>query len=163
MEQCEEVGHDAFHLVGDEYLIAIELNLVALQFDVRLDTWEVEDTRKVERIVNVEVYPEQWFVLHRIERAVERFVVLVLQCAWSLCPQGLHIIYYIVLVGLHVLAVLPFGLLAECHRHRHKLAIFVEQALDSILLKELLAVVVDVQHDVSSAALSFGIVNLVCR
>ena len=86
MEQCEEVGHDAFHLVGDEYLIAIELNLVALQFDVRLDTWEVEDTRKVERIVNVEVYPEQWFVLHRIERAVERFVVLVLQCTWSLCP-----------------------------------------------------------------------------
>ena len=86
MEQCEEVGHDAFHLVGHEHLVAVELDLVALQFDVRLDAGEVEDTREVERIVNVEVNPEQRLVLHGIECAVERLVVLVLQCAWSLCP-----------------------------------------------------------------------------
>ena len=27
-----------------------------------LDAWEVEDTRKIERIVNIEVNPEQWLV-----------------------------------------------------------------------------------------------------
>jgi hypothetical protein len=49
MQQRQEVGHDALHLIGDEYLIAIELNLVALQVDVALDLREIEDTRQVER------------------------------------------------------------------------------------------------------------------
>lgn len=83
----------------------------------------------MERIVDVEVYPEQRIVVHREEHMVELLVVLVLERARSLGPQRLHIIYYIVLISVHLLAVLPFCLLAEGHRYRHELAIFVEQFL----------------------------------
>ena len=58
MEQSEEVWHDSFYLVGNEYLIAIQLNLVALQVDIILDSWKVENTCEVEWIVYVEVNPE---------------------------------------------------------------------------------------------------------
>ena len=63
----------------DEHLIAVELNLVALQFEIVLHAREIENAREMEREVHVEVNPEQRLVLHGIERAVEVFVVLVLQ------------------------------------------------------------------------------------
>ena len=34
MQQRQELRNDAFHLVGYEYLVAVELNLVALQVEV---------------------------------------------------------------------------------------------------------------------------------
>ena len=79
MEQSEEVWHDALYLVGHEHLIAIQLYLVALQVDVRLYAWEVKHTGKVEWEVNVQVNPEERFVLHRIQCTIERLVVFILQ------------------------------------------------------------------------------------
>ena len=79
MEQGEKLWHDAFHLVGDKHLVAVELNLVALQFDVGLDAWEIENTREVEGVIHIEVNPEKGFVVHGVEGAVERLVVLVLE------------------------------------------------------------------------------------
>jgi hypothetical protein len=49
VKQCEEVRHDALDLVGDEHLVAIELDLIALQVDVAMDTREVKNTRQMER------------------------------------------------------------------------------------------------------------------
>ena len=66
MEQCEELRNYAFHLIGDENLIAVELYLVALQFEIGVYSGEIQYSCEVERIVNVEVYPEQRFVLHWI-------------------------------------------------------------------------------------------------
>ena len=88
--------------------------------------------------------PEQRLIAHRIEGAIETLVVLVLQCAWGLGPQWLHIIDDVILIGIYLFAVLPFGLLAEGYWHSHKLTIFVEQALKLVLIEELLAVVVDI-------------------
>ena len=71
MKEGEEVWYDAFHLVGDEHLIAVELYLIALQVDMALHTREVKDTRQMEREIHIEVNPEERLVLHRVEGAVE--------------------------------------------------------------------------------------------
>ena len=151
MQQGEELRHDTFHLVGHEHLVAIELNLVALQFEVRLDAWEIEDTREVERIVNVQMNPEQRFVLHRIEGAVERLVIFVFQTAGCFCPQRFHIVDDVVLVSINLLAVFPFCFLAEGDGHSHELAVFVQQLLNLVLFQELFAVIVDVEDDVAAS------------
>ena len=159
MQECEELGHDAFHLVGDEHLVAEELNLVLLKVDVRLNAREIEDTREVEGVVDVQVNPEQRLVLHGVEGAIEGLVVLVLQRRGSLCPQRLHAVDDVVLVGVLHLAVLPFLLLAETDGHSHELAILVQQVLDALLLKELLAVVGNVEDDVGTTILALSIVD----
>ena len=157
VKQRKEVWNNAFHLVGDKHLVAIELNLVACELNVRLNAWEIEDAREVERIVYVKVNPEQGFVLHGIERAVEALVVFVFQCAGRLCPQWFYVVDDVVFIGFHVLAVFPFGLLAEGYGHSHKLAVLVEQFLNLLFLQKLLAVVVDVKDDVRTAVGFLGL------
>ncbi len=79
MEQCKELWYNSLNLIGYEYLITIELNLITLQFDIVLYTWEIKNTREVEWVVNVQVNPEQWLVIHWEERTIEALVVFVLQ------------------------------------------------------------------------------------
>ena len=163
MKQGQELWYDALYLVGHEYLVAVQLNLVLLQLDVVLDFWEVEDTCEIEWVVYVQVNPEQRLVAHGVECAIEALVVLVLQGAWSLGPQGLHAVDDVVLVGFNLLAVFPFGLLTKGHGYSHELAVLVEQALELELIEELLAVIIYVQDDVRSVLLALSIVNLVGR
>ena len=151
VEQGEEFGYDAFYLIGDENLIAIELYLVALEFDIGLDAWEVEDAREVERVVYIQVNPEQGFVLHGVEGAIERLVVLVLQRARGFCPKWFHAVDDVVFLCVHHLPVFPFLLFAKGNGHGHELGILIEQVLDFLLLKELLAVVVNIEHDVAAS------------
>ena len=79
MEQCKELWYNSLNLIGYEYLIAIELNLITLQFDIVLYTWEIKNTRKVEWVVNVQVNPKQWLVIHWEESTIEALVVFILQ------------------------------------------------------------------------------------
>ncbi|CUQ64893.1 Uncharacterised protein [Segatella copri] len=92
--------------------------------------------------------PEQRVVLHRIKGVIELLVVLILQCARSLGPERLHIINNVILISLHILAVLPFGLLAESNRHCHKLAVLVQKFLNLVLLQEFLAIISNMEDDV---------------
>ena len=148
MQESEEVGHDAFDLIGHKHLVAVELYLVALEFYIALDAWEIENTRKMEWVIYIQMNPEEGLIVHGIERAIELLVVLVLQLAWGSGPERLHVVDDIVLGSLHLLAVLPLGLLAKGYGHSQELAVFVEQRLDAGLLQEFLAVVVDVEDDV---------------
>ena len=160
MQQRKEVGHNAFHLVGDKHLVAVKLYLIALQLDIRFDSREKEDTSKVERIVNVEVNPEQRLLhLHGIECAIEALVVLVFQCAGRFGPEWFHIIYNIVLVGINLLAVFPFGLLAEGNWNGQELTILIQQLLYFLFLKKLLAVVIDVKNNIRTTVSALGILD----
>ena len=103
----------------------------------------------------------QRLVAHGVECAVETLVVLIFQSAWSLSPQRLYIINNVILVGINLLAVLPFGLLTEGYRYSHKLAVLVEQALELELIEKLLAVVIDIEDDVRSVLLALCVVDLV--
>ena len=65
-------------MISNKNLIAIELDLVALQVKIVLDFGEVEDTCQIEGIIHVEMNPEQRLVRHWEEFAVEFFVILLL-------------------------------------------------------------------------------------
>ena len=151
MQKCQELGHDAFYSVGHEDLVAIELNLVALDVEVVLYLREVEDASQVEGVIDVEVNPEERLVGHREEVTVELLVVLVLEVGGLLCPQRLYIIYYVILVGINLLAVLPLGLFAESDGHGQEVTVLAKQSFQLVLFEELEAVIVEVHHNVCAS------------
>ena len=124
-----------------------------------LDAREVKYTGEVEGIVNIEVNPEERLVLHGIERAVELLIVFVFQRRRSLGPQGFHIIYNIIFVGFHLLAVFPLGLFAKGNRYGKELTVFLQQSFDGVLFEEFLAVVVDIKDNVGTTAFFLGFLN----
>ena len=126
MQQGKELRNDAFNLIGYKHLVAIELNLITLQFDVIPHTREVKDTREVEGVVNIQMNPKQRFVVHWEKRAIEALVVFVLQAGRSFYPQWLDGVDYIVLVCLNIFSILPLCLLAKDNRYSHELAVFVQ-------------------------------------
>ncbi|EJX05775.1 hypothetical protein EVA_06116 [gut metagenome] len=71
--------------------------------------------------------PEERFVAHWIKLTVELLVVFVCQSRRSLGPKRMGIIDDIVFIGVHLLAVLPFGLLTQGNRHWEEAAVFVEK------------------------------------
>ena len=48
VQERQEVGHNVFHRVCDKHLVAIELNLIAMDFDVILNLGEVQNPREIE-------------------------------------------------------------------------------------------------------------------
>ena len=163
MKQGKEVGNDVVHMVGNEHLVAIELDFVLVYRHTLLDLREVEYAGEVERIVHIEVDVEHRVLLHRIEGVVEVHVVLLLQLARSLGPDRLYCVDDIVLISFHALAVLPLGLLAENHRDRHELAVLAEQLLDTALACELVGVGVQVHGNHGTAVFLHAFAHLVGR
>ena len=157
VEQGKEVRDNVLHAVGDEHLVAEELDLVAVNVDVALDFREVEHTGEVEGVVDIQMNPEEGIVLHGIEVAVEGLVILVLQCRGLFGPEGLGDVDDVRFVGLLLAAVLPFGLLAEGDGYGEELAVLLQQFFDAVFLEELLAVVVNMEHDVRTALCLVGL------
>ncbi len=160
MQQGQEIGHDILYRIGDEHLVAVKLNLVLGHVQTVLDLGEIQDTGEVEGVVHIQMDVEQRFLQHRIELAVELHVVLLLQIGGLLVPDGVGIVDYLVLVGIHVLAVLPLLLLAEGDGHGHETAVFLQQLLHFGSSGELLGIVIQIQGylgtPVGTASLSHG-------
>ena len=164
MEKSEILRHDIFDFVGDVNLVAIELNLVAVNVEVVLDLREIEDTGEVERIVHVEMDVEKRLVhLERIEFVVELIVVLIGKVGRFARPSGVHIVDDVVLVGFDLLAILPVFLLAKGNLDRQELAVFAEQTFDGCVLEVLCELVVDMKNDVGSAVGLDGILHIIFR
>ena len=87
MQQGKEIRNYTLNGISYEHLVAVQLDAVLLQVQIGLDLWEVQDSGKMEREINVKVYPEQRLILHRIEFAVKVLVVIVLEFTGSLGPQ----------------------------------------------------------------------------
>ena len=90
VKEGHEVRDYVVHVVRDEHLVAVEGDLVALHRHAVLQLREVEDTGEVEGIVYVEVDPEERFLVHGEEGAVESKVILVLELRRCLGPEGFH-------------------------------------------------------------------------
>jgi len=75
---------------------------------------------------------------HRIKLAVEACIILVLQFSGFACPGRPGIVNDLRLAGINHFAVLPLLLIAKLHRHRQEVAIFLQEALDAVLINELL-------------------------
>ena len=163
MEEHEEVGHDVFYLVGNEYLAGIELDLVLLDLEVAFNLGEIEYTGEVERVVYVEVDPEEGVFGEGVELFVELEVVFVLEVVGVFVPEGcgvvddalvgdgfvfgfsflIHAIFLAVLLG------------AELDLYGQELAIFIEYAFETVFVEELFGVCIDVEDDVGAAG-GFG-------
>ena len=128
MKECKELRDNVLDRVCHEHLVAVELDLVALDLYVVLDLREVEDTCEVERIVHIEVDVEQRLLCHRVKGSVELIIILILEVSRLAGPERLNFIDYVVLVSVYVLAVFPLLPLAEDHRNRHELAILAQEA-----------------------------------
>ena len=163
MQQRQELGHNAFHLVGHKHLITIQLNFIALQLNAVLNAREIQNTRQVERIIHIQMNPKQRLILHGIKLTIELLVILILQRRRRLHPQRLHTVNHVVLVGFHLLAVFPLGFLAKNHGHSHELAIFVEQLGQLALIQKLLAILAHVQHHIRATPSLLGLFKLISR
>ena len=162
MEKGQVFGYDVLHLIGNEHLVAIELNLVAVYVKVAFDTREIEYAGKVEGIIHVKVYMEERFVkLRRIEFVVEVLVVVFRQVGGLACPSGCGVVDDVVFVCFHLFAVFPFLFLAEHYLHRQELAVLTEQSLYGGILKILLKLAVDMQYNVCSPVSFDGIFHSV--
>ena len=152
MKQGQIFGNDIVNLVGDEHLIAVELDLLAVDVHVVLDLWEVEYSRQMERIIDVEVYVEQRLVvLVRIELVIELGVVVFSQVGGFTHPCGIDVVDDVVLIGLHLLAVFPLLLLAKHYLYGQELAVLLKQTADSRVFEIVLEVAAYVQDNVSAA------------
>ena len=107
--------------------------------------------------------PEERFIVHGVQCAVEALVVLILQGARCLGPERLYAVDHVVLIGIHILAVFPLLLLAENHGHCEELAVLVEQRFDAGLLEKLLAVVIDMKDNIRTAVFLLHILKCIFR
>ena len=100
MQEGEILGDYTLDLFGDEDLISIELDLIALELHLILHLGEVKDTREVEGVVYIEVNPEEGlFEGLRVELVVEGDVVFILELGGLLRPSRVNIVDLVVLVG----------------------------------------------------------------
>ena len=113
MEQGQVHRHDALHLVSHKDLIAVELDLVALQIHLVAHLGEVEYAGQGEWVVYIKVYPKEWLVSSWVELTVELTIILVRKVLWLAKPERVGIVDHIVLIGVLHLAVLPLLLLAK--------------------------------------------------
>ena len=137
-------------------MVAIELNLIAMDFDVVFNLGEIQNTREIERIVHIEVNPEERFILHGIEIAIEIAIILITQSRRRLCPERVRVVDHVVLSSVHLLSIFPLLLLAKGNGDGEETAVFVEQGLDATLFEEFLVFLVNVQHDVRASFRLFG-------
>ena len=113
MQQGEVFRYDPLDLVGHIHLIGVELDLVFLNFEVVPNLREVEDTRQVERIIDIQMNREERLFTYGIEFVVELLVLLGGDLGGFYGPQRGDVVDDVVLVGIDVFAVFPLLHLAE--------------------------------------------------
>ena len=117
----------------------------------------------MKREIHIQMYPEQGFILHRIKFTIEGLVVFILEFTRSSGPQRLYVVDNIVIGCLNLLAILPFLFLAAGNLDWQETTVFLEQALDRGLLQILLAVIIQIKDNISTAVCLIGIRELKFR
>src|SRR5690606_25609472 len=168
VQQHQKIRYNIFNLIGDEDLATVELYFVLVKLEVVLNLREVQDTCQRERIVDVEVNPEQWVFRERIYLLIESEVVFILEVGRLTGPQGVGVVddpvaFYRLVFRLAVLVFsITFAvfLCAELDFYGEELAVLFENALQTPLIEEFFGVFVDVEDDVGSAFSLLGRLQL---
>ena len=156
--------HDVFYFVRHEDLVAVELDLIALNINVILDAWEVENTRQVEWIVHIEMNMEKRLVhLMRVELMVEILVVFLREVSRFACPGWVDVVDDILLACFHLFAVFPLLFHTKDDLHWEELAVFGEQAFDSGIFQVLSILVIDMEYNLGAALGFDGILHGIFR
>ena len=119
-----------------------------MQVEVTLDAREVEDTGQVERIIHIQVNPEQWFFRHWIQVAIEFLIVFISHIGRFANPCRSDIVDDVIFVGIDIFTVFPFLLFTECDRNGEETAVFCQQAADLVFIQEVFVFVVDIQDNI---------------
>ncbi len=94
--------------------------------------------------------PEKRIFCHRVQFAVESFVIFLLQIGGHTGPQGIDVIDDLILVKNDLFAVFPLFFLAESDFHRKETAVFVKQRFYLAFLCVRLVFGIEMQHNVGS-------------
>src|SRR5690606_23556217 len=93
----QKFGHNSFYIIGYENLVLIELDFIFLNAHIVRHLWEIKDSRKIERIINIQMNVKKGLLkLHWVQFPVKRIVIFVFQLRGLLCPRWIWIIDYIV-------------------------------------------------------------------
>ena len=150
VQQRQELGNDALHRIGHIHLIAVKLYPVLLNLEIVVDFREIENPRQVERIVDVEMYPEQRVVAARIELPVEFPVLFVGHIGRIMRPERVGIVHDVVPFGIHILSVLPLLYLSAGYRYGKEAAVFTQHSANTGLVGELGALFAQIEDDIGS-------------
>src|SRR5690606_10122933 len=149
MKEHQELGDNILYLVCDEYLLGIELYLVFLKIKLTLYFGKIQDARQIERIIHIQVNPEQWIVGKWIQRLVEIQIIFILQVCGSCYPQRLYIVDHVVLLDGYLFSIIVlcfFFLCAKYNGSRKELTIFLKDLPDAIFFQKFSRIVGDVHH-----------------
>ena len=92
LEQHEIFRNDLLDIVGDEDLIVVQLDHAFRRLVFQVDLREIQDALEVERIIHVQVDPEQGLLVIVEEPAVELLVFLLRAVFRRLLPQRMDIV-----------------------------------------------------------------------
>ena len=150
VQQRQELGNDALHRIGHVHLVAVKLYPILLNLEIVVDFREIENPRQVERIVDVEMYPEQRVVAARIELPVEFPVLFVGHIGRIMRPERVGIVHDVVPFGIHILSVLPLLYLSAGYRYGKEAAVFTQHSANTGLVGELGALFAQIEDDIGS-------------
>ena len=93
LEQHQEFRNDFLDVIRDKYLVVIQLDHTLGGFIFQVDLGEVKDTLEIERIVHVQVDPEQGLFIILEDLSVEFLVFLIGAVFGILAPEGMDLVH----------------------------------------------------------------------
>ena len=156
LEQHQEFRNDLFDVVGDEHLAGIQLDLAFDAAELLLDLREIQNTLELERIIHVQVNPEQRIFVLVEHLAVELLIILVRAILRRAGVERLGVVdglrRFLLGLGLFLGALarhLGLFLLdfVKVDRHGHERAIAVEHLAHAPDFEEFALRLADVQGD----------------
>ena len=149
VQQHQKFRDDFLDVIRDIYLIAIQLDLSALELHLLFHLGEIEDALQAERILHVQVDPEERLVEVHERIAVEGLVLL------FRALLGLFEIERVRIVD--GLIVLSLGIQVDLIRHEG--AIFAQEIAHDVLFEELLLFLGKVHDDLRPARLLVAVAD----
>ena len=164
-EHKKVLRNDFLDVVGNEYLIVIQLYLPLKVLIFAVQLGEEEYTLEVERVVGVDVYPEERVVCIEEELMIEFDVLLRLYLGGLARPKRCGVVYRLFLVmagafGAFLALVMRVSVLfavVEVYRHGNERTVAVEHRAEARGLKVFLFVLRNVHYHLGAAALAVAL------
>ena len=153
VQEQQIFGDDFLYIVRDKDLIAVQLDFSALKFDFALDFREIQYPLEPERIIHIQMDPEQRVMIIMENFSVESEILLLGAVFRVLQIERLRVVD-----GLFVL----FPLCIEIDLIRHEGTVLFKQAAHRALLEKLLLFLCNVHHDLRAAAGIVALLDRVC-
>ena len=118
LQKKQELRNDFLDVIGDKYLVVVQLDHALGALILQVDLREVEDTLQVKGIIHVQVNPEQRLLVVVEYLAVELLILLLGALAGCLVPEGIDI------VQCHRTLQDLIGFLRRLHLHGFLCAVF---------------------------------------